>query len=208
MSIVRGSKLTRYFSSWIIAALAGLSLPALGDDNLLGNPEFDIDADAWFGGGWSQDDSGSCPGSGSLALSSVHCAPVIGCNDFGFWQAIAITCTQVTPGMTIYQSVDVRSNQPSFLSLRFFSDAGCATEAGENSDPGIFVPAGDWQTAWRASVIPAGVLSVLPVFVSGGFASTNVAGNLDRAWLGFEDRIFADDFEGETTCRWTTTIGG
>lgn len=197
-----------YLAICLVLAVALPGAPARGDGNLLGNPELDLDATSWGGGSWSSLDSASCPGSGSLAASSVSCAPIVGCNDFGFWRVFAGPCVVVTPGMTIYQSAVVRSNQPRLLYLQFFSDTNCATQAGDNSAAATPVPAGEWQPVWQTSVIPAGVQSIVAAFASGGFASTNVTGNVDRAWLGLEDRIFADDFERGSTCRWTSTVGG
>lgn len=191
----------------VLAVLALPVAPARGDGNLITNPELDVDAAAWAGGSWSSTDAGSCSGSGSLELSSVSGGPIIGCQDFGFWRAFAGPCLEVTPGMTIHQAAVIRSNQPTLLYLSFFSEAGCSTAAGDNSATASAVPAGEWQPMWRTSVIPAGVHAVVATFASGGFASLNVTGNVDRAWLGLEDRIFADDFESGSTCRWSSAAG-
>jgi len=208
VSTSRRSTLRRRFAICFVLGVAVAVTPARGDGNLLDNPELDAGDASWLGGEWSVDDSGSCPGSGSLGMSSVQCGPPFGCTDVGFWRAFALPCVDVAPGMTLYQSADVRSNQITFLYLQFFSDPGCGSPGADNADPSLYVPAGDWQTIWRTSVIPAGVLSIVPVFTSGGFASTNVTGNVDRAWLGLEERIFADDFEIESTCRWSSSSGG
>jgi hypothetical protein len=191
----------------ILGVLALLAAPAFGDANAIENPDLDVDATAWAGGSWSPVDSGSCSSSGSLAVTSVSCAPVIGCVDFGFWRAFAGTCVEVAPGMTVHQAAVVRSNQPTFLYLSFFSDAGCGAAAGDNVDDAVAVPAGEWQPISRTSTIPDGVHSVVAAFASGGFASSNVTGNVDRAWLGLEDRLFADGFEQGSTCRWSSSAG-
>ena len=200
-----GSRIPLWLAACLVLGAAVPAAPVRGDGNLIGNPELDVEATTWHGGAWSPDDSRLLPRLGKPGAPVVELCPVFGCNDLGFWRATALTCVQVTPGTTVHQSADVRSNQATFLYLLFFSDTGCSTAAGDNADPGIFVPAGEWQTARRTSVIPAGVLSVFPQFTSGGFASTEVAGNVDRAWLGFADRIFTDDFELESPCRWSTS---
>ena len=98
----------------LLATAAGASA-----QNVLSNPELSPDASGWIGGNWGSQDSNGCPSSGSLVLTSYHCAPIIGCSDLGFWKTIAQDCLPVTPGDTVFQQVTYTSEQPVYPFLGF-----------------------------------------------------------------------------------------
>jgi hypothetical protein len=189
--------------------LGALGAGGVTAQNAIANPELTPDAADWFGGGWDSEDADGCLLPGSLSLSSFVCQPIVGCTDLGFWRTHSGGCLPVTPGDEVHQDVLYTSDQFVFLYLAFASDGACAVAAtiADNFASAPAFPSGGWQFASRTSVIPAGVHSVVAFFTSGGISSTDVDGKIDRAYLGLADRVFSDDFEGLSGCRWSFSVG-
>jgi hypothetical protein len=191
----------------VIAGVAFSWSEALAAQNLISNPDFDVDVLQWFHDTsvnqlWSSDDADTCPLSGSLSADSVETTP-----GFFHFSTRAMDLIPVSPGEEIFVQLDYRSDAAlTRLYLTYCSDPGGTTCVTFSPYLAFAGPTASWTTLSGSQVIPAGVGAV--------FFSTNASSGtaafaieLDRAYLGRSARILSDDLEGGSVCRWSSAVG-
>jgi hypothetical protein len=192
--------------------LAGLALTFLyaagaSAQNLLVNPDFDTDLSGWSGPGvWDVPDAFGSSSSGSATWI----------NTFGAGGALYVMqCVELVPWIEGYDLAGygfVPSSQPgsgyTYLSVAFFSDAGCSTYITGFSSA-------------QSSVLDAWTLLSLTGWTPNGAASAQIAvanqktspGDFqvwgDAIFFGRDpDVIFADGFQSGDTSEWTSSTDG
>jgi len=192
--------------------LAGLALMFVFTDgassqNLLVNPDFNTDLSGWSGPGlWDVPDAFGSPSSGSATWI----------NTFGAGGAVYVTqCVELNPWIEGYDLAGyglVPSGQPgsgyTYLSVAFFSDAGCST----------YITG--FSTA-HSSELDAWTLLSLTGWTPNGAASAQIAaanqktapGDVqvwgDAIFFGRNpDMLFADGFQSGNTSEWSSVAGG
>jgi hypothetical protein len=193
----------------VVVSLSSWTTVACAQD-LLANPDFDQDVAGWslFVGeslAWAGDDEGACPASGSLVVAS---APFPGSS---FTAAIASQCFPVDGQTEVAASISFRDGAPfQQVGVRFHTSSDCSDANPPSAlSPVAAASPGVWsRMEMPASAIPAGTNSLQ--FLAGG---SDVGGGdfvieLDRAYIGTPDRVFAADFETDTDgaptpCRWS-----
>lgn len=194
----------------LIACGALLAARALAQNTIVANPEFDagVGISDWFVAkslqisSWSLDDADDCAGSGSysaLALEQSESASL----------AIAVPndCLDVQPDAQLFLQVTYRSAMPLYLYLFLYPSAGCQgarfTEDVLTAHPASAV----WTTVESVTTLPVGdpVASVRFVAVSQDDLGSSFSTSFDRPYLGLSERIFGDDFDAGSTCRWSAT---
>jgi hypothetical protein len=178
-----------------------------GDDaaraqNLLTNPEFDDfgttgDADDPFPEWDSRtvlptagDDADLCPGSDSHRQDADSQASGV----------IATVGILVTPEETLHLEVTYRSSAPFEMRLLQSPHQNCTQTPIPIEPPPPDIPASaDWATVRQQRTVASTTQSVLLWLRGEGEGDYFL--QLDRAYVGRAERIFADDFEGGM-CRW------
>ena len=195
---------TRWPFVCLLAILAAIvPAAACADSNLLvTNPDFDDGLAGWTMG-VSQasniaDDSDDCPGSFSFTGSST--GPVSPSQV----RIVSPDCIPVQPGDSLELEVTYRAEAPVHLEALPFGGANCSSSFIAELGPAL-PPMGDWTVARRSIVVgPANVtgvrFAVIALFDPG---PVSFMLDLDRAYLGSAERIFADDFEATSICRWS-----
>jgi hypothetical protein len=196
------SQRTSCFTFGCIVALAAV-VPATAQNNLIvTNPEFDLGLSGWtFGPSQNTkiaDDSDDCPASYSFTgLSSGPGSP-------SSVSIVSPDCIPVQAGETLELEVSYRAEAPVVLEALFYAGAACTAQLLTDLGPSL-PPVGDWTVGRRTVVVqPQNVTNVrfaVIARISPGPASFQL--DLDRAYLGRARRIFADDFEATSICRWT-----
>jgi hypothetical protein len=200
-------------SSWLtLFAVVGALLAADANaQNLISNPELDADASEWefpFLGSWDgNDDADGCdhadPGSGSANAISLNVSGDT------YSSVEPSVCVAVSPGETIHTGIAYRSPFPADVIPRFYELADCA---GAVTTPGFgaggsMAPSVDWTFYAESFVVPANTLSIGVGWIAFDDSGSDFQTWWDRAFLGRAERIFADDLENGTFCRWSATGG-
>ena len=184
-----------------------LTSAATEAQNLLAtDPDFDDAIAGWSGlAGQSSslgEDSDGCSGSGSfLAGEDGLGAPYA-------VRAMAPECHAVVLGDWIYQSVAYRSPRSVYLHPIPFAGTDCTapliSELGTEHPPSE-----GWTVVDSATeIVSESTHSVrFAVFSFDDESTSAFEASFDRAYLGSVPRIFADDFEGGATCRWSEVVG-
>jgi hypothetical protein len=204
METVRNCRSAASLVAVTVLSLAGAS--ATSAQNLLTNPEFDgygtsgLPNDPFpqwnsTGAVAAGEDADGCPNSDSHR-QEPNSVPGGG---------IAADCVQTTPGETLYLEVTYRSTAPVDLGLLQASDATCTTfSIGPAPPPPSIPPSGDWTTVRLQTTVAASRFSVF--FRLRADADAPYVVEFDRAYLGREERVFADDFDGGSFCRWSGVV--
>ncbi|MEO8198585.1 MAG: hypothetical protein ABI689_17870 [Thermoanaerobaculia bacterium] len=188
------------------AGILALGEVAAAQNALVFNPEFDVNLDDWgYGVGqtqfWEADDADGCPLSGSVSMTSIP-------GDNSLVAAFAADCLPVNEGDYVWLQATYKSPNPVTLYLFQYTTANCSgayTDSSSSTTPASAV----WRTAdlFVGIFPPPDTQSVRFVTVSSDPDPNNsFTLSLDRAYLGSRSRIFADDFDGASTCRWTSAV--
>lgn len=195
-------------SGTLIALAGALIGSAAGGQNLLANPDFDQDGNSWemlVGSAvvWQVSDEGTCPASGSIVVDSSP--------DSGFETAVLRQCVPAGSLSTVAASVSFREGGPwNSLFVFFHLSVDCT----DPSPPFVGQsPLDPSPGAWArlevvAAAVPAGTQS-FEYRAGGGLGGDPFSIELDRAYLGTAERVFAADFDtdeagGSQPCRWST----
>jgi hypothetical protein len=187
------------------ALFLGLDWSAAAQNTIVFNPEFDINVEDWGTGtlqtsDWDPDDANACPQSGSLSMTST----------LGKGSAVAAfapECLTVIEGDEVVLEVTYQSPNPMTLYLLQYTTANCTGDWTESSGAIIFPASAAWSTG------EGGLFMSTPTdFQSVRFIAASVdpdpnnpfTARIDRAYLGRRTRLFADDFDGGSTCRWSS----
>jgi len=183
--------------------LTVLFSPSASGQNLLVNPDFDTDLSGWSGPGvWDSPDAFGSPSSGSATWI----------NTFVSGGALYVMqCVELTPWVEGYDLAGygfVPSGQPgsgyTFLSVAFFSDAGCNTYLTGGSTAGSSV-LDSWTLLERTGWTPIGAASAQ---IAAGNQKT-APGDFqvwgDAIFFGPNpDMIFHDGFETADLSQWSS----
>jgi len=199
---------TRRFPAWLAAGVLclGITTPVAFAGNGLTNPDFDGDVSSWsaFDGALDFDaavDFDGCAGSGSALGASPELVS-------GSWRLevrSSGSCVPVTPGEIAHLTLRLLPGAAiatTDFGLLTYTDANCT--AGELEAPiaGFGVLPQTWLHFQLGSTIAEGALSARFYVRFADPASSTYEVHLDRAYLGFGQPLFADDFEPGTSCRW------
>lgn len=202
-------------SSWprLVAMLALCWAASAGAQNLAG-PNADFDAAA---GGWSfigtgtwdgNDDFDGCTGvagaSGAVDVASEAPAQP---GDPSISAAYPLQCIGVLPGETLYTEVAYRSDVDADVVPAYFDTENCTGGVIEETIDGNFPASAGWALAADTIIVPAGALSALVAWAAADANGQPFTTSWDRAYVGRRARIFADDFEAGSTCRWSFAAG-
>jgi hypothetical protein len=186
----------------ILLALA-LSGPVAAQSNRFFNPDLDSDTVGWVfqaepgSSNWDWEDRDGCEGSGSVFLSGVEAV------GFGAYGA---QCIPVFAGETLNFEMEVRPIRAFDLVQGgvsiLYTTGGCEIPGFDDEfSPWRELPFGIWSRLDASFVVPAGSVSAWVAFQT--VSDSPFDALLDGAY-GAEPpfRIFSDDFEYGSTCRW------
>jgi hypothetical protein len=187
----------------VVLALAGFAAPLAGAENRTPNPELDLNVDHWTAvsgaRSWMLFDADGCHttvDSGGLNLESAQSGPHQAFSTHG-------GCIEATAEETVCFGMKYNNGGANVtLSLRQFTDAACGNSAGQSNAIGGPSPSGFAELS-GCTTLGAGTLSFwietssLTPNTTSGF--TMVA---DRFYVLPGIRVFGEDFETESLCRW------
>lgn len=192
--------------AWIVA----LSASPAAAQNAFFNPDFDVDAAGWesvagsFGLDPLNEDADDCPGSSSGRLvAGPFSTEFVG-------TVIAVdSCLDVEPFQEVWLDATLwlRNAGTVWVQLRVreFTDDVCTLNSVVPPRAPFEPPVGAAPEQYRFSLeTTAGVESVNVVVDSVSLSPYTLL--LDRLYLGVSERLFADDFEGGSTCRWSSAV--
>ncbi|MEO8277179.1 MAG: hypothetical protein ABI639_13270 [Thermoanaerobaculia bacterium] len=194
--------------SLILSTLLSLvGVASARGQNALANPEFNSnilsweDSEQWIAS-WTTADANSCEHSGAYVSTAIE-------NPFftrggplpSVAGLISSGCMDVTPGETVFEEVAAKSQRTFGLYVTSYPLPGCQ---GAETFPlqTIFAASPNWHFVEISSVVGAGVASVKFRATASDANGSGFVALWDRAYLGKRARVFADDFEGGSTCRW------
>lgn len=173
-------------------------------------PNTDLNVDD---NGWSYIGSGSrvanadydgCTGgagsSGSLFVTAQLPSQV---GDPSISAAYPLHCIAVLPGETLYTEVAYKSAVDADVVPTYFDTGNCTGGAIEGTIDGNFPASAGWALGADTLTVPAGALSVLVAWAAADSNGLPFDTAWDRAYVGRAARIFSDDFEAASTCRWS-----
>jgi hypothetical protein len=186
-----------------LLALAATIAPLAGAENRTPNAELDFNADDWTpvngARSWMLFDADGCHAtvdSGGLNLESVQTGPHQAFSTHG-------GCIEAVAEETVCYGMKYNNGGANVtLSLRQFTDAACSNSASQSNTTGGPSPSGFAEVS-GCTTLAAGTLSFwiettsLTPNTTSGF--TMVA---DRFYVLPGIRVFGDDFETESLCRW------
>jgi hypothetical protein len=183
-------------SGWLLAGSAGAQ-----GNLLLTNPEFDDGLAGWTMGPSQTskvvDDSDDCPGSFAFTGSST------GPGSPSMVGIVSPDCIPVQTGQVLELEVSYRAEAPVHLEALLYAGAACTAPILAELGPAL-APVGDWTVGRRTVVVqPQNATNArfaVIARINPGPVSFQL--DLDRAYLGRARRIFADDFEATSICRW------
>ena len=194
---------------WTILALA----PSAGvrAESAVPNPELDDDESGWalpvgVLGEWSGEDLDGCevdgaPTSGSYRSVSAFIAML----QFSLSGAGSSGCMPVEPGATVFFEISYRSTLAAVTAAPFvYETVDCSGEGASVTTGSPSPPSDSWALARHSLVIPVGAQSIRAEWLAMSTGPTTHVVHWDRAFMGGVERVFADDFEARSTCRWQT----
>lgn len=185
----------------LLAALGTLSAEA---QNLLANPEFDVDGSSWSytTGSFTEmtDDADGC--ANSYALESFYGSGT------AEYEVNLGQCVTVTPGAPIVGRARLATlfgNADCYVAIRFFSDNPCTSAVAGGGAPPLAGVGSPWVVLSSAEFTVPGNASgaKLEIWCGATFAGFYLL--TDRAYLGSPAEVFRENHEIGETCRWTDT---
>jgi len=180
---------------------------ALRAQNLVPNPDFNLDAAGWsalYGSvDWVEDDpdcSGQVPGSGALVLESEFF-------EGGELAYAASPCFVVTPGPLCFSMEYFQGGDAVWLEATYFPDDECPGSGFVDASPAMGIGSYDGYTQiGSCTTVPVGThrMKLQPKSLLFTFPGTSFL-FVDRLYAGTATRVFADDFEPGAACRWAVT---
>jgi hypothetical protein len=168
---------------------------------LLADPDFDDGIGLWRPGATQTStvatDADACPASFAFrGQSSGSGSPSV-------VRATGGDCIPSQAGDLLYLEARYRAEKPVHLYLILYAGADCTTPFFGELGPS-FPASGPWSSARRAvEVTSTNVAAVrYSVLALDDPGPSQFSAEFDRAYLGRVERIFADGFEGGSSCRW------
>lgn len=194
----------------VLAATLTLALPVAGGAQNLAGPNTDLNVDdstwSYIGSGSrvGNDDANGCTGvAGSSGSLFVHAVLPSQVGDPSISAAYPVVCIPVSPGETIYTEVFYKSEVDADVSPTYFDTGNCTGSQTEVVIDATFPAAVSWTRASDILTVPDGALSMLVAWAAADPNGLPFATAWDRAYAGRAERIFSDDFEAASTCRWS-----
>lgn len=200
----RPRKLGERLVGVVVALAVGGSLGApLAGQNLIGNGDFDVgvNSQGWHvlyaaSTGNGSFDADLCIGSGTLFATRGGIASV---------EMHADDCIPVVQGETLYAEAQYNTPATNFrIWLDQFWDSDCTQLRVSSTYPNGFGPTSGWASAAQSFPIGADTGAIKLFFTAD--ASTPFTVEIDRVYIGRSPRVFADDLEGMSSCRWTQVV--
>lgn len=194
---------------WLsLVCLFGFADSPSAAQNALLNPDFDVDVAGWkaFLGSFDLDpmdeDADGCPESSSGRLVAVPGPGPAALAEL--WPTDS--CLDVLPLQEFWVEATLWLRTEGFVAVSFtvneYTDDACTTFLDPPVQTAIELSVGSTPEAERFSVTAsAGVESVGLRIETGALVPNSLL--LDRLYLGVAERIFAESFEGGSTCRWS-----
>ena len=190
--------------AFVCAALAG-PLP-LAAQNLAPNPDFDHNISGWNDNqgipSWIGFDTDECHltlGSGALWMYSSE--------DPNTYAEVDSDCFAVTPSQQLCISFDfINGGDENFLVAFYYFDSACLMYSSLMMSTPTSGSSPTFATLETCGSVPATVsgVSLRPVGLS--LFAPPFTMIVDRVYAGSRPRIFADDFEPGSFCRWTYAV--
>lgn len=206
---LRSSALALLLSCTLAFAAAGLAPASAGAQNLAGsNTDLNVSDAGWSyigsGSRVGNDDANGCTGvagsSGSLFVQAELPSQV---GDPSISAAFPLVCIPVSPGETIYTEVFYKSEVDADVSPSYFDTENCTGGQTLPVFETTFPAAVTWTRGADILTVPDGALSMLVAWAAADPNGLPFATAWDRAYAGRRPRVFSDDFEAGTTCRWS-----
>ena len=173
-------------------------------------PNVDLNADiagwSFIGNGtWDgNDDFDGCTGAaGSSGSVDVASEPPAQPGDPSISAAYPLQCVAVLPGETIHTEVAYRSSVDADVVAAYFDTANCTGAQTQEPIDGNFSASAAWTLVAETLTAPPGALSVLVAWAAADANGLPFTTSWDRAYVGRRARVFSDDFEAASTCRWS-----
>lgn len=158
---------------------------------------------------WAGDDDadGCTGGAGFSGSVTVDSSPPPNPGDASLVLAYPQECTPVSPGETIYTEVAYKSDVDADVIGAFFDIDNCTGAQTEEPISGNFPAAAAWTVVADTITVPEGAFSMIVAWAAADPNGLPFSTSWDRVYIGRRARIFADDFEAASTCRWTAVAG-
>jgi len=184
----------------VLATTGWFAAPAAGQ-NLISNGDFNVGVNSegwtvWYASstGNGSFDADLCIGSGTLYAARGGLTSVEMHADGD--------CIPVEQGETLYPSVRYNTQATNFrIWMDRFWDSSCDQLRVSSTYPNGFGPTSGWASAAQPFLIGANTGAVKLFFIADSNAPFTV--EIDRVYIGRSPRIFADDLEGVSSCRWS-----
>ena len=177
--------------------------------NLLVNGDFNTlnDATGWAFVGEDFEVSGGDADACFDSYSGIGQSPLSGQNLLNVFQCVALppAATGNLTGSFSYQTFDTGLEPPDFVAvgLLYYDATNCSGVplGGDNSQGG---PSVAWSRIEVSVAVPSTARSVVFGVIGSSDSPDTYFVAFDRAYLGFSPRVFADDYEPEQLCRWSS----
>lgn len=187
----------------VVLSMAGWFTTPLAGQNLIGNGDFDVgvNSQGWVvyyasSTGNGAFDADLCIGSGTLYATRGGLSSV---------EMHADDCIPVTQGERLYPEVQYNTPATHFrIWLNLYWDSSCSQLRASSTYPDGFGPTSGWAAAAQSFLIGADTGAVKLFFTADG--SDPFTAEIDRVYIGRSPRIFADDLEGMSSCRWSQVL--
>ena len=176
------------------------------------NADLNTDLAGWSAVGdatWvGSDDADGCTGGAGFSGSvTVDAAPPPNPGDATVAAAYPQECITVLPGETIHTEVSYKSEVDADVVGVYFDTDNCTGGQIEEPIAGNFPATAVWARVAETITVPKGALSMLVVWAAADPNGLPFSTSWDRVYVGRRARVFSDDFEAASTCRWTAVSG-
>ncbi len=197
----------RFTIAW--AAITLVASTNAQAQNLAGpNTDLNVDDNGWSyvgsGSRVGNDDANGCTGgAGSSGSLVVHAELPSQVGDPSIAAAYPLACIPVLPGETIHTEIAYKSAVDADVSPVYFDTENCTGSQTQVVIDATLPAAATWTLAADVVTVPAGALSMLVAWAAADPNGLPFDTAWDRAYAGRAARIFSDDFEAASTCRWS-----
>lgn len=191
----------------ILVLLVSLLAGTLSAQNMVVNPDFDLNADGWVilpAASWTSFDRENSPDSGSVFFANS------GTGNGGY--TFASQCIELPVledgyifGAFLYIAPGSTTGGISYSSLWWYSGSGCSSFITADSSTQIS-NTGVWTISRASGVPPGGTQSALITFTNQRYGDGSFDVYVDSAFLE-PARIFSNGFESSDTCGWDASVG-
>ncbi len=158
----------------------------------------------WVG---SDDADGCTGGAGFSGSVTVDSAPPQNPGDPSAAAAYPQECLQVFPGDTIHTEVTYKSEVDADVVGVYFDIPNCSGLQTDEPIAGNFPAAAVWTRVAETITVPEGAYSMFVAWAAADPNGLPFSTSWDRVYIGRRARVFSDDFEAASTCRWSAVSG-